>query len=162
MQCHKVRNILITDGLDGEWSETQRRRVEAHLAQCPECGAFARELQGAAAEPFMDMPRQDVPSDLLADIHRDLRVRVQARRSVFKNLIEYWWQTVSARPALAFVPAAVVGLIVLLSVFQPPRVATQVALQDLSEDSYLMYLASYAEDGNGSDGYGTVIEEVFL
>lgn len=162
MQCHKVQEILITDGLDGEWSAAQRRKVEAHLAQCPECGAFARELQAAAAEPFMDMPRQDVPSDLLADIHRDVRVRVQARRSVFENLIEYWWQTVSARPVLAFVPAAVVGLVVLVNVLEPFRVKTQIAAQDLSEDSYLMYLASYAEDGNGSDGYGTVIEEVFL
>jgi len=162
MQCHKVRDILITDGLDGEWSNAQRRKVEAHMSQCPVCGAFAREIQEGVAEIFMDMPGEDVPPDLLGDIHQEIRACAQDRRPRIQPVITLWWQTVLARPVLAFVPAMVAGLIVLLNVFQRPQLVPKTAAQDLSEDSYLMYLAAYAEDDNGSDSYGTVIEEVFL
>jgi anti-sigma factor RsiW len=73
MTCKELVDLLRADH-DGELASDVRRRVEAHLAGCPDCARYARGYRtairiaaGAAHHPE-DRPAPDLPEALVAAI----------------------------------------------------------------------------------------------
>lgn len=54
---------LISAAIDGALSPAQREKLEAHLAQCPECNALYAALSALHAT-LADLPPAEVPADL--------------------------------------------------------------------------------------------------
>ena len=63
---------LVTDYLEGRLSSRQRRRFEAHLAQCPHCTAYLEQIRTTIAAAREVEPEQLDPQtrDGLMDLYR--------------------------------------------------------------------------------------------
>jgi predicted anti-sigma-YlaC factor YlaD len=58
--CERART-WVSLSLDGELSELERRLLDAHVARCSACGAFAAELEGVVAG-LRSTPLTAIPS----------------------------------------------------------------------------------------------------
>jgi anti-sigma factor RsiW len=69
--CRDVVTLL-TDYLEGALDERQRRRLEAHLAACPHCSEFLRQLRDTIAAAGHVEPEaiDDATRDDLVDLYR--------------------------------------------------------------------------------------------
>ena len=56
--CDRAREAMSL-ALDGELSELDRARLDAHLERCPDCGAFERE-SSAVAQLLRQTPREEM------------------------------------------------------------------------------------------------------
>jgi len=80
MSCEKIENRIV-DYLENQLSPAQREEVATHLAGCPGCRKFARQLQELDATLAASVK---VPA-LSADFDRRLRERIQAVPATFSE-----------------------------------------------------------------------------
>ncbi|HEV2436816.1 MAG TPA: zf-HC2 domain-containing protein [Verrucomicrobiae bacterium] len=80
MKCEEIENRIL-DHQENRWSPAQRGEVEKHLAGCPGCRVFARQLQqlDAALSAGVRVPA------LSADFDRRLRERIQVAPAVLSE-----------------------------------------------------------------------------
>jgi anti-sigma factor RsiW len=79
--CRASRDRL-NEHLDGALGEREGERLEAHLAGCPACRAFANTLQ-ATIRAVRELPREQLPAAARARLQQlvrasDVRQREQA------------------------------------------------------------------------------------
>ena len=155
MTCEGLKDILLTDYLDGELSEDVRELIDEHLKECVSC----RELLSAAK----------LKDDLLAEeFDREPSMLVWARieeeldRPAFS--LEPFFQGVRQwinppRVALAF--ASVVFLVIMISsVVKRPYQEIASPVSGVSASAILeeVLMDDYFEEQNGLD---TVVEYLF-
>lgn len=64
MNCEKMREWLLTDYVDETLSSSDKASVDQHLAHCPSCAVFAKQIKKYALEPFRTVRRVEPPYDL--------------------------------------------------------------------------------------------------
>lgn len=104
---------LLSEYYDGELSKEQRQKVEAHLAQCPECAAVLTEYQ-RVARAIRALPVQPVPPMLEESL--------ESRLSELRD--RTWWRRFLT-PALelgAVAVAAMLAIIVIGGLLQESHV----------------------------------------
>jgi anti-sigma factor RsiW len=78
MTCRELA-AFVMGYLDGELEAEQRRRFDAHLAECPDCVRYLREYRAtvhAGQEAFTDA--EDLPADVPEDL---VKAILEARAS---------------------------------------------------------------------------------
>ena len=98
---HESWRLLVSAYRDGELAPEDRARVEAHLAQCPECAQVLADYR-RMGEALKQLPRRE-PS-------RDLWYRVRAALPVRRSARPFWVRLVP-------VASAAMLLLVALTVF---------------------------------------------
>jgi len=157
---------LISASLDGALTPEEQRRLEAHLAGCPECRSLWEELSGleaelrelespsqgfadavmaAAAATEQDIPFTNLPQDRNAG--REAQKRVRA-----------WWKPIRNWCAIAACCLVVLGLGTLLAqsgAFRTDSTANTAApgaeAQAVGEESPGAERAEDSTEGNGTD-----------
>ena len=67
----------ILDYLENQMPDSERRAVEAHLAVCPECGAFGQQLKQLDAALAHDLARPELSSEFTAHLWQ--RIETETR-----------------------------------------------------------------------------------
>ncbi len=121
MRCIKVRKIIVVTAAE-ERSDRLQQAVEQHLARCPDCGRFARQMDSLSRH-LHNLPARLAPEDFALTVSRRMRVRQPKLRI---GLIEQIFGVhraptprVSPQVAWAGVSVAVVALAVGLLVGVP-------------------------------------------
>ena len=118
---------LVDAYLDGDLSDAELARFEAHLSGCPVCRdelELAREVAGV----FADLPRLECPPEVIE------RVEVQ-RRGVGGGASSDGWSWAQAATLLGILAAGLLaGLIFLGDREPPPPTPTMAELQEAEEE----------------------------
>lgn len=100
MQCEDAI-LLISARIDGELAAEDRRRLEAHLGECADCGATAEAMQLQDAQLLRGFAPHRKTAAAIAD-------RVSERLSPATRPIWTWWIPVLTSAAAGFLLAALI------------------------------------------------------
>ena len=161
MKCNKVRDILMTDYIDGELAQEAFLKIKEHLAGCIACREFYETVKARVDVPFKEADRIKPPEDLWEKVEERIAAeRAPAQRPDLAEILSRVFSL--RRPVLA-----AVSILVLIAVFFGGNRYMQYRNYNLSKDyldqqvSYLLGSDENGENDNGN-GFGTSIEEYFL
>lgn len=149
MDCPEIKEILMTDYVDGECTRQSLEIIKEHLASCPACKQFEESLLRNAVNPLRGSAMIRPPAWLWTRISQGIREKEKKRRS---------WIPF-------FVPAAVLaGIVAGFIWFGPgPRIDEPGSSVVSDQMDFLSELE--LSNGNGETyevDFGTGIEEYFL
>lgn len=75
--CKNIKDLILTDYLDGQASPAIRQGIDAHLLNCVECREFNKEVQERLSVPFEAQVKEEVPAELWSKI----KDRIEAQPS---------------------------------------------------------------------------------
>lgn len=165
MNCKKIKELIMTDYVDGEANSSLQRDIKEHLASCKDCRQFERTLQRTAIEPFKNAQKIQPPDIVWDRIKEAVGIKGPRREGILVDLKERMAAIfVVRRPAVSL--AAAMILILLATIFTRPFFISPDPMADYVEDQvvFLSYLDTDTAgffNGEGMD-LGTAIEEYFL
>ena len=71
-KCDHIKDLILTDYIDGELDKNFAMSVEAHLLDCSDCRAFFKEVKYNAALPFQQASHQPPPAGLWGAIKQNI------------------------------------------------------------------------------------------
>jgi anti-sigma factor RsiW len=160
MNCHKIQELILTDYIDGEMKEPQKRQLEEHLLHCVRCQEYAAAAQKSVVEPFLDGKNFTPPASFWSRIEEEIRSRqLEKTESVFD-----WWRGFQFAPRPVFAAAMGIILILFVGAINHVRINNQEARKGQDQIEYLAALIDTPGDiySNDENGFGTTIEEYFL
>lgn len=136
MKCEKIREIILTDYLDGQLGRSGQEDIALHLSQCPACSAFALKAKQATIEPFAQHQPCEPPADLWQEIKSALGPKQErsALKTWAENLLRIIFQP---RPIFALSSTLAVILIGLVLIGSPQffhRLANQRSAETYLQD----------------------------
>ncbi len=167
MKCRKVRDLILTDYLDGQANEEQKKNVEKHLASCKLCNEYELAVKKAAFDPFINAERQNPPEAAWHKIKEQIEEEQQRPgiTSSFADLVRRINPFVYVpKPALA-VATIVIVLFVVVAIIKLPSENIEVVKLDSDNQiecmNYLLEVFDLDSMTENND-LGTSIEEYFL
>jgi len=147
MRCKKIKELILSDYIDGELSERLKKKVEAHMAACPECRHLYEEVLGMSAEPLRRSGLVRPPEELWDKIKEALAP--EEKEDLLTVLMENLHVFLTVRkPALAALTTVMV-LILAAGIYIGSYSGRQAAL-----NGYLNEQVSFLDslgNGNGED-----------
>ena len=157
--CDQIRSVLLTDYIDNELDKNARKKIEEHLAACPEC----RQIVGPARDDISVISnagaRKKIPSDLWQAVVKGIEdeKRVKNPAMDFVRGITQIFTVPRLVPALA----GMILLVLSVSFFLYTRqVSRNGGNESFEYVAGLFANTSPAATDNGA--LGTPIEEYFL
>jgi anti-sigma factor RsiW len=166
MKCKYFRDLIITDYIDQRLTPVRNQEVKEHLRDCSDCRRYLEAVQITGIEPFGDIKREEVPSQVWEGVKSVIyeKKKIKGLRG-FKAFWEGLKGLMRPNPVLAFGSALlIVFILIMLSrdFVYDRRFSYQGVSQDI-EVEYTEYIMGYnLENSRDDQGYGTYIEEVFL
>ena len=115
MDCNKVREILLTDYIDGELPEQERNVLDGHLKECAGCSAVLEKLKGSAAA-FHRAPELKPDFSVWQGIQDRIEAERERSTGWFEKLADALgpvMRTVQPVLRVAVIAAVLVGVVVL-------------------------------------------------
>jgi anti-sigma factor RsiW len=135
--CRRARP-LVHEWIDRTLDEVDLTWLESHLSACPDCAAFAREIE-RVHDTLADLPEVPFPDAALRE--------VWSRTADAERWWKSWWPPSPIPAAVAAIALAAALLWVTLDArrtFAPERPSERELVQALAETRYALALASSA------------------
>ena len=167
MKCEYVKELILTDYLDGQLGREQKTQIEKHLTICKDCKEYELLTRTAVVEPFNSLERYNPPEAAWHKIREQIEeeLPLQEPTNSFANLIRKV-KTFLYIPKPAFVVTTIIVLLIaVITVIKlQPEDQKIVKVNPESQIECITYLISVfdQETVNGNDDFGTSIEELFL
>ena len=167
MKCEYVKELILTDYLDGQLGKEQKAQIEKHLTVCKGCKEYELLTRTAVVEPFNNLERHNPPEAAWNKIREQIEeeLPLQEPANSFAYLIRKV-KTFLYIPKPAFVVTAIIVLLlaVITVIKLQPEDQKIVKVNPESQIECITYLISVfdQETVNGNDDFGTSIEELFL
>lgn len=181
MKCEQIKDLVLTDYIDGQMEADDKQLLEEHLKACRACHEFALSVQKELVTPFGDAPRPEVPPAVWQKIKAEITAEEEPEPG-WKAVVSFLGNLQALRQAAYFLAgfAIVFGVTVVLMrpqpgpdrivqnpVAAPQQLAAVQTDEETSESVAETYLAALDNDYDDvysliDDGYGTAIEEYFL
>lgn len=145
MRCDKVKELLMTDYIDGQLDGQTEKLVRQHLESCAACRAFEASVRKSAVEPLKAAAQKRPPAYVWERIRRE--VYEEKSSAAFGGLKERLGE-LFAVPRLRLAAVTVAMVVIVFAFVGYQRYADQRAL-----DTYIDEQASFLSDlGNGGIG----------
>ncbi len=159
MNCKRMKDLILTDYIDGNLEGRALKDVERHLGSCPTCNALARDLK-AAGKLLRATPQEEVPSGIWHNIRAEIST-ASAKLNFPETVLMYARYYLShLRPVVVIASAAVLLLVILTAVRLMPHrdyLETLAAQDDILAISYIG-----DEENQPEYDLGTAAEMFFL
>lgn len=149
MRCEKMKDIILTDYIDGRLKGDALREVESHLSECPDCRRLAEDAKSTSSI-FRALPRQEASAGVWRAIQAEISAAPQRPHFVF-NLPRL-------RPAFVITATAVMLFFVLMTARLVPN--NGYLHDETAQDD--IFLISSINGGEDEEGFGTPAEDLFL
>jgi len=165
MKCKKVKDLLLTNYIDGETSEELYIQLKEHLDRCKQCSQLESSLRRYAKEPFEEVDQVAVPENIWQEI-KDTIEEEQLSKTWLQDVLDKL-RNLTVVPKSVFAVATVVAVMLISVTFIKLLPDKNDLIGDYlyEQADFLSYLAGDSlEDFNGpaDSGFGTAIEEYFL
>jgi len=173
MKCKECQKYILTDYLDDELKKDIKQKIDDHLSTCQGCREFAVMTRKAVVEPFEKSERVEPPETIWENIKQEISEESLGTRG---DWLERFKEIFLARPVFAYATLACIVLMVL--VLNPARRQVNMVKEDVPQiqefakeytdesgfnvSEQVEYVAYLFDEQNGSEEYGTSIEEYFL
>jgi anti-sigma factor RsiW len=159
-RCEQIKDLIVTDYIDGELDKNLAGSVENHLLDCGACRAFFKEVKNSATLPFQQALPQPVPAALWEAVKQGIEDENQVR-SPSEDFIQKL-KGLFVFPKMVPVFASLMLMLLAGSVTLNTIQVQQAQAKDQGE--YLFSLLSPAGASGSSDNNdsGTPIEHYFL
>ncbi len=167
MNCKNVEDLILTDYLDGQMDEEQKKLIEKHLASCVHCREYVLTARKTVIAPFDNSERVNPPAVLWHKIREqiDEEEQPEALTSPFADFI-HSIKSLLYMPKPAFAVAMIVILLlVTVSVVKLPSKNQEIVKVDTENQvECITYLISVFDQDSMSedDNFEDPIEEYFL
>lgn len=153
--CQKIKDLILTDYIDGQLPQDQKKEVSAHLTFCVSCQKFADETAKTLIIPFSEAVPEKVPSHLWENIKSKIQEETPQEAPSFVE------RFLGAFGYPKFAPILVT--VVLLSVVGSWSVHNLQVKQAQDKDQ-VQYISGLLESEieTSTNNFGTSIEEYFL
>jgi len=113
MHCKKIKDLLMTDFIDGQMDAKLYEQVRGHLKTCKQCGQFERVLRRSVVEPFAKLGKVKPPDSVWQKIKEDI-IRTEHGQSAgvlawLKNYLHGLFR--APQPVLAFAATLLIFLL---------------------------------------------------
>ncbi len=167
MKCEYVKELILTDYLDGQLEKEQKVQIEKHLTICKGCKEYELLTRTAVVEPFDNLEKHSPPEATWNKIREQIEEELprQEPTNSFADLIRKIKSFLYIpKPAFVVAPVIVLLLVVITVIKLPPEDQKIVKVNPESQIECINYLMSVfdQETMNGNDDFGTSIEELFL
>lgn len=159
MKCDKIKELLLTDHLDGGSYGRLAGEIEEHLAGCRECREFYVLIKEKAVTPFKGLEALEAPREVWEGIREriDRRSLAGERAGILAAL---WAQMPVRRAALAAVSLALAMF--MLSGVHVWRLYDRALTRKYMEMQFYYFSDQDTEAEAMNGGFGTAIEEFLL
>ena len=167
MKCEYVKELILTDYLDGQLGKEQRTQIEKHLTICMDCKEYELLTRTAVVEPFNNLERHNPPEAAWHKIREQIeeKLPLQEPTNSFADLIRKV-KTFLYIPKPAFVVTTIIVLLIaVITVIKlQPEDQKIVKVNPENQIECITYLITVFDQDtvNGNDDFGTSIEELFL
>ena len=167
MKCEYVKELILTDYLDGQLGKEQKAQIEKHLTTCRDCKEYELLTRAAAVEPFDNLEKYSPPEAAWNKIREQIEeeLPLQEPANSFADLIRKVKTFLYIpKPAFAVTTIMVLFLVVITVIKLPTEDQNIAKVNPESQIECINYLMSIfdQETMNGNDDFGTSIEELFL
>ncbi|MCB9757975.1 MAG: zf-HC2 domain-containing protein [Candidatus Omnitrophica bacterium] len=158
--CNSLKELILTDYLDGETNLAIRQQINDHLSACSDCRLFAQDVKQKLVVPFEKAPQETVPehvwSSIKEQIEKETSVEVESE-SLLSKVVQFF-----TIPHLVPVMGSLVIVLVVSVLFFKKHQLQQVKVREQVE--YLAYLLESSVTMKESDRnvLKTPIEQYFL
>ncbi len=167
MKCENVKELILTDYLDGQLGKEQKTQIEKHLTICKDCKEYELLTRTAVVEPFNNLERHHPPEAAWNKIREQIEDELprQEPTNSFADFIRRIKTSLRIpKPAFIVTPIIVLVFVVITVIKLPTEDKKIVKVNPESQIECITYLMSVfdQETMNGNDDFGTSIEELFL
>ena len=167
MKCEYVKELILTDYLDGQLGKEQKTQIEKHLTICSDCKEYELLTRTSVVEPFNNLERHSPPETAWNKIREQIEeeLPLQEPTNSFVDFINRVKTLLYIpKPALVATPIIVIILVAITLIKLPTEDRKIDKLNPESQIECINYLMSVfdQETMNGNDDFGTSIEELFL
>lgn len=136
VNCENIKEILITDYVDGELSREQMKAIDEHLSACPNCRQFKEELIQNIVNPFKAIDNATPPEY----VWQNIRTAIAENSSVKNNVLLDFFKRHMSLPVISAATAAVILVLGSFLYFNQPSKNIAMAKSYSADESYFAYL----------------------
>ena len=168
MKCENVKELILTDYLDGQLGKEQKAKIEKHLAICSDCKEYELLTKTAVVDPFNNMERHNPPEATWHKIREQIEKEKLPLQEPTNSFADFMRMIKSflyiPKPALVATTIAALLLVVITVIKLQPEDQKIVKVSPEKQIECITYLISVfdQETVNGNDDLGTSIEELLL
>jgi hypothetical protein len=167
MKCEDVKELILTDYLDGQLGKEQKTQIEKHLAICSECKEYELLTRAAVVEPFNDLEKHNPPEATWNKIREQIeeeRPQYEPENSFADLILRIKEFLYIPKPAFVVTSILVLLLVGITVITLKPDNQKVVQVNPESQIECINYLMTVfdQEGANGNDDFGTSIEDYFL
>lgn len=166
MNCKKIQELILTDYLDEQMEQDQKKIIEDHLSSCVYCREFAEAAKTGIIDPLSNSekvaPSEQVWLNIKESIEQEpAKKNLGSYEDFFRKLKD---MIMPQRPAYALAGVFVVILVTMtaIKINQPSQ---ETAVREIQQESEaIKYIVEVIQDDELDENgdYGTAIEEYFL
>ncbi|GAX60953.1 transmembrane transcriptional regulator [Candidatus Scalindua japonica] len=165
MKCEQVKELILTDYLDGQMEKAKKTQLEEHLTTCRDCREYELLTRTTVVEPFYNIEKHNPPEATWNKTREQIIVEQQMHNNSIADLFNRV-KTLFYFPKPAFIAATVVVLFAVATTvikFPLENQETRKGVSD-SQVECINYLMSVFDEEliNGDDDLETSIEYFFL
>lgn len=172
MNCEKIQDLILTDYLDGEMDEKQKRVILQHLANCVDCQDFALTVQKTVIELFNNVEKVNPSESLWYKIKWLIEAEKQRQnkpsRGIVTRIRDMGRKDMGRILIPAFVMTVVVIVVIWMDIFNIKQFSFyKTQTTSLPQEVYVGF-SYYREDESveyalmKNVNFQTAIEEYFL
>ncbi|MBT6561149.1 MAG: zf-HC2 domain-containing protein [Candidatus Scalindua sp.] len=167
MKCEDVKELILTDYLDGQLEKEQKTQIEQHLTICSDCKEYELLTRTAVVEPFNNLENHNPPKATWNKIRgqieeeRPLHEPANSFTDLILRIKEFFYIPKSAFVVTSILVLLLVGITVIKLKPDDQKVVQVNPDSQIECINYLMTVFDQ-ESANGNDDFGTSIEDYFL
>ncbi len=166
MKCKKVKELILTDYLDEQLNEDQKKNIEEHLSSCGVCREYELAARKTVIEPFNNVEKQNPPEAAWHKIKEQIKEENrQGLINPFADLIRRINPFAYAlKPALAVVTIIIIIFVATAIIKLPSENSEVVEVDPDNQIECMNYLLGVFDQDSLTENndFGTSIEEYFL
>jgi predicted anti-sigma-YlaC factor YlaD len=149
MNCKRIKELILTDYIDGETSEPVESLVKAHLSDCADCRAYEQGVRQRSSMLFKNVGPEQPPAEVWQKIREAIKEdQTQYAPSFLERLFDLLRESFAVRrPAYAL--ATVFTVILVIGIFLQSPLRKQMLVKDyLSQSSAFMVAMNGSLNGD--------------